>query len=161
MTFAIPVSFNSPCRHFSSKFEWSPLWILPKFSVIPSFRFSVTIDPPFCSLKIKWSPLKSSPPGHENDRSLRLDFRPFSVLPEQRLIEPTFLLLRFQRECPKVLHWGLTISEMTYEHSKEISVPIVDYCQRGKSTYCPAQTECINKYRLFHTLGDNWINKRL
>ena len=34
-------------RHvfFSSKFEWSPLWILPKFSAIPPFGFSVTTDP--------------------------------------------------------------------------------------------------------------------
>ena len=40
------------CLHFPSKFEWSLLWILPKFSAIPSFVLP----------KIKWSPLKSSPP---------------------------------------------------------------------------------------------------
>ena len=35
------------CLHFPSKFEWFPLWILPKFSAIPPppFGFSVTIDP--------------------------------------------------------------------------------------------------------------------
>ena len=38
------------CLHFPNKFEWSPLWILPKFSAIPSFVLP----------KIKWSPLKSS-----------------------------------------------------------------------------------------------------
>ena len=37
-----------PGLHFPSKFEWSLLWILPKFSVIPTFGFSVTTDPPFC-----------------------------------------------------------------------------------------------------------------
>ena len=36
-----------------SKFEWSPLWILPKFSVIPPFGFTVMI-PPFVLLNIKW-----------------------------------------------------------------------------------------------------------
>ena len=40
------------CLHFPSKFEWSPLWILPKFSAIS----------PFVLPKIKWSPLKSSAP---------------------------------------------------------------------------------------------------
>ena len=39
----------SLCLHFPSKFEWSSLWILPKFSVIPPFRFLVTTDSPFCS----------------------------------------------------------------------------------------------------------------
>ena len=48
----------SPCLHFPSKFEWSPLWILPKFSVIPPFGFSVTIDPPFCSPKNQVIPPK-------------------------------------------------------------------------------------------------------
>ena len=51
-----------PCLHFPSKFEWSPLWILPKFSAIPPFGFSVTSDSPFCSPKIKWSALKFSAP---------------------------------------------------------------------------------------------------
>ena len=45
MTFASPLL----CLHFPSKFEWSPLWILPKFSVIPPLGFSVTTDPPFHS----------------------------------------------------------------------------------------------------------------
>ena len=47
MTFAIP-----PCLHFPNKFEWSPFWILPKFSAIP----------PFVLPKIRWSPIKSSAP---------------------------------------------------------------------------------------------------
>ena len=34
---------------------WSPLWVLPKFLVIPPFGFSVMTDPPFVLLKIKWS----------------------------------------------------------------------------------------------------------
>ena len=33
-----------PRLHFPSKFEWSPLWILPTFSAIPHFGFSVTTD---------------------------------------------------------------------------------------------------------------------
>ena len=33
------------CLHFPSKFEWSTLWIVPKFSAIPPFGFSVTTDP--------------------------------------------------------------------------------------------------------------------
>ena len=47
-----------------------PLWILPKFSVIPPFGFSVTTDPPFCSPKNQVIPLKSSvpPPAINNDR---------------------------------------------------------------------------------------------
>ena len=36
---------SPPCLHFSSKFEWSPLWIFPKFSAIPPFGFSVKTDP--------------------------------------------------------------------------------------------------------------------
>ena len=45
------LSRSSPCLHFPSKFEWSPLWILPKFSVIPPLGFSVTTNAPFCSPK--------------------------------------------------------------------------------------------------------------
>ena len=48
----------SPCLHFPSKFEWSPLWILPKFSVIPPFGFSFMTDPPFCSPKNQVIPPK-------------------------------------------------------------------------------------------------------
>ena len=51
------------CPHFPSKFEWPTVWILPKFSAIPPFGFSVTSDPPFCSSKIKWPPLKSPLPS--------------------------------------------------------------------------------------------------
>ena len=61
------------CLYFPSKFKWSPLWILPKFSLIPPFGFSVTTDPAFVLLKIKWSP--PNPPhllAINNDRSLRL-----------------------------------------------------------------------------------------
>ena len=49
MTFNIPAP--PPPYHMSSfsklpsKFEWSHLWILPKFSAIPPFGFSVTTDP--------------------------------------------------------------------------------------------------------------------
>ena len=58
----------TPCLHFPSKFEWSPLWILPKFSAIPPIGFSVTTDPPFCSPKNQVTP----PPLQviNNDRSL-------------------------------------------------------------------------------------------
>ena len=60
-----------------SKFEWSPLWILPKFSVILPFGFSVTTDLPFCSPKNQVIPPKSSPPppplqAINNHRCLRL-----------------------------------------------------------------------------------------
>ena len=40
------LSRSPPHVFCSSKFEWSPLWILPKFSAIPSFGFSVTTYPP-------------------------------------------------------------------------------------------------------------------
>ena len=64
----------TPCLHFLSKFDWSPLWILPKFPVIPPFGFSVTTDPPFCSPKRRVIPPKyPAPPPPQtinNDRSL-------------------------------------------------------------------------------------------
>ena len=43
-----------------------PPWILPKFSVIPPFGFSVTTDPPFCSPKNQVIPQnpQPSPPPH-------------------------------------------------------------------------------------------------
>ena len=59
------LSRSPPCLHFPSKFEWSPFWILPKFSVIPPFGFPVTTDPLFCSLKNQVTPTplpKSSVP---------------------------------------------------------------------------------------------------
>ena len=71
MTFTI--SRPPPCLHFPSKFEWSPLWILPKFSAIPAFGFSVTTDPPFCSPKNQVIPSKILRPRTQainNDRSL-------------------------------------------------------------------------------------------
>ena len=59
MTFAIPPP--PPCLHFSSKFELSPLLLLPNFSEIHPFGFSVTPVPPFCSPKNQViPPLKSS-----------------------------------------------------------------------------------------------------
>ena len=52
-----------PCLHFPSKFEWSPLWILPNFLAISPFGFSITTDSPFFfSQKSSDPPLKSSPP---------------------------------------------------------------------------------------------------
>ena len=49
--------------HFPSKFECPPpLWILPKFSAIPPFGFSVMTDSHFFSSKNQVIPLKSSPP---------------------------------------------------------------------------------------------------
>ena len=65
------------CLHFSSKFEWFPLWILPKFSVIPPFGFSATTDPPFCSPKNQVIPPKILPPKPQainNNRSLNCEF---------------------------------------------------------------------------------------
>ena len=56
---------------------------------------------------------------------------PLSVLVEQRLKEPAFLSVRFSPGMSQGSLLGPTISEMTYENSKEISVPIVDYCQQG------------------------------
>ena len=67
-----------PCLHFPSKFQWSPLWILLKFPVIPPFGFPVSTDSPFFSSKNRLIPRKivCSPPPHppsaiNNDRSLR------------------------------------------------------------------------------------------
>ena len=62
----------SSCLHFPSEFEWSPLWIPPKFSIIPPFGFSVTIDPHFCFPKNQVIPPKIPPPPPReinNDRS--------------------------------------------------------------------------------------------
>ena len=57
---------------------YKQIWVVPplnpsKFSAIPPFGFSVTSDSPFCSPKIKWSPLKFSAPlpkAINNDQSL-------------------------------------------------------------------------------------------
>ena len=42
---AFPPPPPTTCLHFPSKSEWSPLWIVPKFSAIPPLGFSVTTDP--------------------------------------------------------------------------------------------------------------------
>ena len=73
MTFAIPPA--PPCLHFPSKFEFSPLWILPTFSAILPFGFSVTTDPPFCSPKNQVISQNPTPPlsplqAINDDRSL-------------------------------------------------------------------------------------------
>ena len=57
----------TPMPSFSKQIEWSPFWILPKFSVIPLLGSQLRLIPPFVLSKIKWTPLKSStlapPPG--------------------------------------------------------------------------------------------------
>ena len=58
--------------HCSSRFEWSPLWILPKFSVIPPF-WALSYDwSPLCSPKNQVIPPKILRPPQviNNDRSL-------------------------------------------------------------------------------------------
>ena len=50
-----------PCLHFPSKFEWFPLWILPKFSLIPLFGSQKRLIPAFVLLQIRWTP--QIPPG--------------------------------------------------------------------------------------------------
>ena len=65
MTFAIP---PSSCLHFPSEFEWSPLWIPPKFSIIPLLGSQLRLIPPFVFLKIKWSLPKSPPPSRPGDK---------------------------------------------------------------------------------------------
>ena len=89
------------CLHFPSKFEWSHLWILPKFSAIPPFGFSVTTDPQ----------------GINNDRSLMC----FGVIIQhanmayhvQRASKgPTIWLLReggigdLRKKYPEVWFWA-------------------------------------------------------
>ena len=84
-----------------SKFEWSFLWILPKFSAIPPFGFSVTTDPQ----------------GINNDRSLMC----FGVIIQhanmayhvQRASKgPTIWLLRgggigdLRKKYPEVWFWA-------------------------------------------------------
>ena len=73
---SLPPPPPRPCLHFPSKFEWFPLWILPKFSAI-HFGFLVSTDPPFYSpknyyvippKKILPSPLPSQ--AIKNDRPL-------------------------------------------------------------------------------------------
>ena len=58
MTLAIP-----PQWHHFSIWVVPTLWILPKFSAIPPFGFSVKTDPPFCSPKNQVIPLNSHPPN--------------------------------------------------------------------------------------------------
>ena len=62
-----------PMSSFSKKIWVVPLWILPMFSAIPPFGFSVATDPPFCSPKNQVIPsniLRSPPPpAINNDRS--------------------------------------------------------------------------------------------
>ena len=75
MTFAIPPPPLPHCLHFPSKFELSSLWILPTFSAIPPFGFSVTTDPPFCSPKNQVISQNPTPPfpclqAINDDRSL-------------------------------------------------------------------------------------------
>ena len=50
----------TPMPSFSKQIEWSPFWILPKFSVIPLLGSQLRLIPPFVLSKIKWTPLKSS-----------------------------------------------------------------------------------------------------
>ena len=83
ITFAIP-----PCPHFRIKFKWSPFWILPKFSAIRPFGFSVTTDPPLYSPKNQViSPKILAPPPQpiNNDRSLSILNSSFSRLTVQVL----------------------------------------------------------------------------
>ena len=98
MTFTIPPQ----CVFFSSKFEWSPLWILPNFFG----GFSVTTDPP--------------PQGINNDRSLMR----FAIIMQhanmayhvQRVYKgPTIWLLRGAGGCygwfqKKKTSWSLILS---------------------------------------------------
>ena len=93
-----------PCLHFPSKFEWSPLWILVKFSAIPPFGFSVTTDPQ----------------GINNDRSLMC----FTVIMQhanmayhvQRAYKgPTIWLLR--GGVVEVI-WEKNILKSDFEHKK-------------------------------------------
>ena len=88
-----PSRSPSPCLHFPSKFEWSPLWILPKFSVIPPLGFSVTTDPPSCSPKNQVIPPKillfpPAPRTRINDRSPRTKISDTLALPWLRLFRP-------------------------------------------------------------------------
>ena len=85
MPFAIPTP--PPCLHLPSKFEWFPLWILPKFSAISPFGFSVTTDPPFVLLRIKCSPLKSSAPPVSYKHCHRAPFSTFHevITPKERV----------------------------------------------------------------------------
>ena len=58
---------------FQANLSGPSLWILLKFSVIPSFGFSVTTDLPFCSPKNQVIPPKilCQPRPHPGDRSPR------------------------------------------------------------------------------------------
>ena len=85
------------CLHFPNKFEWSPVWILPKFSAIL----------PLVLLKIKWCPLKSHPPPSYFLRvsGLSLFAFCFCFLIARAVIERT--LRHIQGELYK---WGLYLT---------------------------------------------------
>ena len=110
MAFAIP---PRPSLHFPSKFEWFPLWILPKLSVISPFGFSVITDSSFCSPKYQVIP----PQAINNGRSL------------------TALLSHFtdQNECLNVAfwqtinHWCVLIKDWTlyYYYKKMYTLSLV------------------------------------
>ena len=62
-----------PCLYFLSKFEWSPLWILRKFSAISPFGFSVTTDAPVCSSKNQViPPIMTGPLAGKNGHRKRI-----------------------------------------------------------------------------------------
>ena len=87
------------CLHFPNRFEWSPLWILPKFSAIPSFVLP----------KIKWSPLKSSvappPPTFLRVSDLSLFACCFCFLIARAIIECTLGHIQGQ-----LYKWGLYLT---------------------------------------------------
>ena len=94
MTFTIPPRLHFPCRQI-----WVvPLWILPKFSVILPFGFSVTTDLPFCCPKVKWSPQNPRPPppppfqAINNYRCLRL-IGSSAYSPRQKSLKPAYTSL--------------------------------------------------------------------
>ena len=93
----------SPCLHFPSKFEWSPLWILPKFSAIPSIGFSVTTDPPFCS------PKNQGPPPQVMNNVWSLMSSLICSGEKCRLISPTAA----SNEVLSILYWDSREIELT------------------------------------------------
>ena len=128
MTFAIPPP-PTPMPSFSKQIEWSPFWILPKFSVIPLLGSQLRLIPPFVLSKIKWTPLKSStlappPPQVINNCGLVLKSLPppssFSNGSVPWLPIRSAKIVRQKPDCLVISTWPFRFRAMYFGHVSNI-----------------------------------------
>ena len=111
MTFAIPPP--PPRLHFRRKFEWLPLWILPKFSVISPFGFSVTTGPHLCSPKNQVIP-QNPPRAINKDRSLRIGRWAELILHPHTTMQSFSNNMPFGAGCrlrSRLFRWGILLAK--------------------------------------------------